>query len=200
MESLPQSEQTKAGWPVKAMSLWKKSHPGKNFCTSTYLSLNLMQGWYKRAVAKLNGLPEYRLEKKHFQGFAASEIMKEFPAADGETQSARYNALKAFINNCNNVDFAIRGKARTLANLFEAYVSKRSKESQMYKSGETYERNCAYTWKSPYHPAHPGWLLAIGIYNTGPRAVEMIHATTSNGMPMSTTTIKVGRLRLPKIS
>lgn len=174
MESLSATEQRTAGWPTKNITLWKKSHPGKNFCSSTYLPLSLMQGFYKRAVTKLNGLPEYRLEKKHFQGFSSQEIMAEFPAADGETQITRYSVLKAFIDNCNNVDFAIRGKAKNLATLFETYVPKRLKESQKYEPGDTFQRKCLYTWKSPYYPAHPGWLLAIGIYNTGPRAAEMI--------------------------
>ncbi len=174
MESLPASDRAKAGWPNQKMALWKKSHPGKNFCTTTYLPLSLMQGYYKRAVAKLGALPEYRLEKKHFQGFKSQDIIAEFPVANGETQSLRYAALTAFINNCNNVDLAIRGKAKTLADLFNAYVPQHLKESQVYERGETYKRQCSYTWKSPYYPAHPGWLLAIAIYNTGPRAADMI--------------------------
>ncbi len=173
MESLSLDEQKNAGWPSALIAQWKSTHSNKEFCSNA-LNLSMMEGFYKRAVKKLNGLPEYRLNKTHFQGISETEIKSEFPAADADTQKARYASLKAFIDNCNSVEFAIRGKAKTIARIFEKNIPQRLKDSQRYINGKTFARDCAYTWKSNYYPAHPGWLMAIAIYNMGPRVVELL--------------------------
>lgn len=146
--------------------------PGVVECGS--LPSTLLKPFHDIALTKLNGLPDYRMTKAQFAGIKYDQVVGGFPAGDAVLQKLRYQAATSFINTCENVGDAIAAKANELANLYRQYVPQGMKEREQYPAGQAFQRRCRQRGYDGYYPLHGGWLMAVGAYNAGPRAIDTL--------------------------
>ena len=156
ISKLPESDQIKYEWPVGIS------------CDEATIPLSLVKPFYDIAIKTLGTKPLYNLNSSHFQSIQYKDVVSSFPQADNEIQFKRYNAVKSFVTNCQNISLSIHFKAQTLKDLFDKYVPTSLKSAQMYTSGDSYQRKCLSAYTSQYYPLHTGWLLAVAMYNAGP--------------------------------
>jgi len=138
------------------------------------LPASLIKPFYDIAKTRLNGLPEYRLEKEHFQNIPFEKVVKGFPQGSTSLQRLRYQAAVSFLNNCADVEKGIAAKANELRNLYVHFVPAGLKKRDQYAPGEEFARVCSDKGETKYYPMNTGWLLAVGLYNAGPRAVDAL--------------------------
>lgn len=127
---------------------------------------------YEIALTKLNGAPEYKLMPDHFAGIALDDVVSSFPPATREIQEQRFQMVTSFLGNCRDPHDGIMAKAHQIADIYRRYVPAGIKEHDLYASGEKYQRSCRGGGEEKYHPVGASWLLAVGVYNAGPRAVD----------------------------
>jgi hypothetical protein len=173
-ESETHDTQDAIAWPRARIAAWKKSHGASSVCTESLAPPTLLKPFYEIGLARLGALPSYRLLEEHVSGIAQAEVEGGFPAGDAETQALRYLMANSFANRCSRHEFGIPGKATELAYLYKAYVPKALKARETYAPGERYARSCLKQPASRLYPLHSGWLLAITIYNAGPRARDIL--------------------------
>lgn len=157
----PPARRAQLGWPASGVSC-------------SLLPSTLIKPFYDIAKTKLNGWPEYRLEKKHFEGIAFADVVGGFPGGDSAAQTLRYRAAVSFIENCSLAANGIAAKANELASLYRMFVPAGLKVRETYTSGERFNRVCRQKGFEEQYPLHSGWLLAVGAYNAGPRAVDAL--------------------------
>ncbi len=138
------------------------------------LQLSFVKPFYDIAKSRLNGLPEYRLMPSHFQNISYNDVVGQFPPASEAVQKIRYQATRAFIDNCAEPQKAITAKAHEIADLFKRYVPAGMKQNERYAAGDGLKRKCQDTGHGEYYPLHAGWLIAVGSYNAGPQAVDAL--------------------------
>jgi hypothetical protein len=160
-EALSSSEKQKLQWPLENVqcSLFPPA---------------LIKPFYEIAITRLKGRPHYLLTKKDFAGIKLSQVADKFPQGPNSVQKLRFTAARSFINHCQKADVGISAKAHELRLIFDRYVPAGFKQIQKYSGRDSYRRKCAQTVSQPYFPLHLGWLLAVGIYNSGPRAVDSL--------------------------
>lgn len=146
--------------------------PGVVDCGS--LPSTLIKPFHDIALTRLNGQPDYLVTKAHFAGIKYEQVVGGFPAGDAALQKLRYQAATSFINTCENVGDAIAAKANELANLYRLYVPKGMKDRETYAAGQSFGRQCRQRGFDGYYPLHGGWLMAVGSYNAGPRAIDTL--------------------------
>ena len=171
---LPESEQQKYAWPVGIS------------CDDTTLPLILVKPFYDIAIKNLSTKPLYLLDSTHFQSIQFQDVSLSFPSAVNELQLKRFEAVKSFVGNCQNISLSVHLKAQTLRDLFDKYVPTSLKLSQIYKAGQSYQRKCLSPYTSKYYPLHTGWLLAVAMYNAGPLQsiiLEHYYQTDANHLP-----------------
>jgi hypothetical protein len=149
------------GWPAAGV-------------TCAVLDPSLVKPFYDIAVTRLNGAPDYTLLKKHFAGIALKDVIGGFPSASAATQQQRFNLVEGFINNCSSVHDGIGAKAHELASLYKQFVPQGLKQIEKYPAGHKYQRKCQEEGDTSSYPLNLGWLLAVGSYNAGPRAVDSL--------------------------
>lgn len=137
------------------------------------LETTLVRPFYEIAKTRLNGLPEYRLKKEHFANISFEQVAHDFPPASNEVQRMRYEAVRTFIDTCQDPQNGIAAKANELARLYANYIPAGLKQKDQYKQGEKFERSCAGGHLGAY-PLNAGWLLTVGSYNAGPKAVDAL--------------------------
>ncbi len=138
------------------------------------LSPGLIRPFYEIAKTRLNGLPAYRLEKVHFQNIKYESVVKGFPSGPTSMQKVRYQAAVSFLNHCADVAKGIGAKANELRNLYVNHVPAGLKKRDLYRPGEEFARVCSDKGYTEAYPMNTGWLLAVGLYNAGPRAVDVL--------------------------
>lgn len=153
-------KKTEMGWPTNIN------------CSS--VSAGLIRPFYEIAKKRLNGLPEYRLDKTHFQNIPLKSVVGGFPAGSTALQNTRYRAAVSFLNHCTDVMNGIAAKANELRNLYVRHVPSGLKASGHYAPGEEFQQSCREKGYTGAYPMNAGWLLAVGIYNAGPRAVDAL--------------------------
>lgn len=134
----------------------------------------IVKPFYDVAKTRLNGLPEYRLNKAHFADIPFERVVGGFPAGDASTQKARYQAARSFIDHCSDAANGIPAKANELATLYRLYVPAGMKRRETYPAGEEWNGRCGQKGFTGQYPLHAGWILAVGSYNAGPRAVDAL--------------------------
>ena len=138
------------------------------------LDPSLVKPFYEIAKTKLNGQPEYTLNKTHFAGIAYKDVVGGFPSASSATQQLRFNLVQGFINNCQGAHDGIMAKAHELASLYRQFVPAGLKSVGYYPAGHKFQRKCQDEGYTGAYPLNLGWLLAVGAYNAGPRAVDSL--------------------------
>lgn len=134
----------------------------------------LIKPFYDIAKTRLNGLPEYRLEKVHFQNIRYESVVNGFPKGSTSLQKVRYQAAVSFLNHCADVAKGIAAKANELRNLYVNFVPAGLKSREHYRPGEEFAQVCNDKGYTKSYPMNTGWLLAVGLYNAGPRAVDAL--------------------------
>lgn len=157
--SLPAAERARINWPQIS-------------CGN--LSSTMLTPFYDIAKKKLGSRPEYRIDASDFAGITFEQVKSHLPPANEELQLLRFKAINSFIQNCQDFNLSISAKALTLKNLFQHFVPPEMKNSEVYLPGTTFGRSCQSPYSSKYYPLHSGWLLAVAIYNAGPRQTKML--------------------------
>jgi hypothetical protein len=152
------------GWPSAEVN-----------CT-TEASPKLIKPFYDIAVTRLAGLPIYRLQKEHFQNISFDDVKAGFPSAPEQTLRLQYQVARSFLDTCGAPVDAIMAKANELAHLYSEFVPAGMKQNEIYSSGDKFQRACMRESTVNTYPLHTGWLLAVGTYNAGPRAVDIMSA------------------------
>ncbi len=155
------SKKADLGWPLEELACHQ-------------VSAAHVRPFYDRARRKLGGLPDYRLNASHFSNIRFNDVVNEFPSASAETQRFRYQAIRSFIDHCSESANGIAAKANELERLYKTFVPQGLKERELYPAGKRFERQCDQRGYDGAYPAHTGWILAVGIYNSGPRAVDAL--------------------------
>lgn len=158
---VPAARKTQIGWPANGVSC-------------SLLPSTLIKPFYDIAKTKLNGLPEYRLEKSHFAGIGYDAVVGGFPAGDSSEQKLRFQAARSFIDNCSSSLNGVAAKANELASLYRMFIPAGMKARETYAAGDGFKRVCKQKGFEGQYPLHNGWLLAVGSYNAGPRAVDSL--------------------------
>ncbi|HXH29189.1 MAG TPA: hypothetical protein VNJ01_00085 [Bacteriovoracaceae bacterium] len=159
INSLPQDQRTRISWPQIS-------------CAS--LKSGMLEPFYELAKQNLGTRPEYRIEAADFKEISFEQVRSQLPAADAGHQLLKYQAITSFINNCQDFRLSIFAKALTLRKLFEQFVPKELRSAEVYRDNTRFNRSCQSSYSSTYYPLHTGWLLAVAIYNAGPRQTQLI--------------------------
>lgn len=161
MSKLTQSERDNLDWP---------SHS----CETKLVTPAMLDPFYKIASKNLHGRPAYQIDARDFAGIELKQVVSAFPAASAATQSLRFRALTSFIQNCQNYSLGIPIKAYNLRHIFDRYVSKKLRSSEVYGANESFPRTCSTSYQSKFYPLHTGWLLAVAMYNAGPSMIKLM--------------------------
>jgi hypothetical protein len=156
---------------ANAQSAAKKTEmnwPSAVDCAS--LSTSLVKPFYEIAKTRLAGEKEYKLNKSHFANIRLEEV--NFPAAPPAVQRLRFQSVTSFVQNCSDAQNGIAAKAHELAAIYRQFVPAGLKARENYREGESFQRSCREQGAVKQYPLHMGWLLAVGAYNAGPRAVD----------------------------
>ncbi|HVK59923.1 MAG TPA: hypothetical protein VM432_00160 [Bdellovibrionales bacterium] len=155
------AKKAEMGWPAKVA------------CSEVPSAL--IKPFYQIALSRLNGLPEYRLQPEHFEDIPFDQVSADI-SGTFEQKQIRYQAARSFLDHCGSLVDAITAKANELSVLYTGFVPKGLKDSERYMVGEKFGRQCLQESSSGTYPLHTGWMLAVGSYNAGPRAVDIMAA------------------------
>jgi hypothetical protein len=144
-------ERLQLGWPAVS-------------CSS--LTPALVEPFFNIAKTKLGSRPEYQIDSSDFENITISDV--------GMTSEAKYRATTSFIRHCQDISLSIRFKGRTLRNIYDRFVPSQIRSQESYSAGTTFNRQCAFRYTSTAYPLQTGWLLAVGMYNAGPRQSKII--------------------------
>jgi hypothetical protein len=158
---------TRSGAKVRADLQWPRDGS-----ECSLLAPSLVKPFFDIAKSRLERSPEYKLSKAHFANIAYQQVSPGFPQAEESVQRRRYLLVKTFVNNCSDAHDGILAKAHELATIYRGYVPAAFKKRGVYPRGQGFQRNCAQKSDARLFPLHLGWLLAVGVYNAGPRAID----------------------------
>lgn len=152
---------TQIGWPAQGVNC-------------DHLAATTIKPFYDIALRRLGNTPEYQINKSYFKDISYSQVVRSFSEAPEQVQRTRYNAAISFINNCETPTYGIAAKANELAHIYKIFIPKGMKERETYKPGEKFQRACVQKGFEGQYPLHSGWILAVGSYNAGPKAVDVM--------------------------
>jgi len=161
-KKLTDEEKDKLGWP-------------KNIsCDEATIPTDIVKPFYDIAVTRLGNRPSYQLTAEDFKGITEEQVIGSFPKASDDVQKTRFKAIASFVNHCQDIELSIDFKARTLRGLYLNFVPAELREKNTYREGETFGRKCAAPYLTNAYPLHTGWLLAVAMYNAGPRQRALV--------------------------
>jgi hypothetical protein len=152
------------GWPTQTVACEN----------SNIIKLSLFRPIFEIAKTRLNGLPEYRLNKSHFANIPLESFVSKWPAATPQVQQLRYQLIRSYVENCSDASKGILAKAHELAGIYNTYVSSALKNKDRYARGESFSRACRTNAPNNAYPLHTGWLLTVSAYNAGPRSIDAV--------------------------
>jgi hypothetical protein len=141
-------------------------------CDSDTLPTDIVKPFYDIAIKNIGERPSYKLSSDDFAGISFKDVNKRFFVTNSAKN--RFQAVRSFVNNCQNIALSVDFKALALKNLFDNYVPKDLKNANLYTAGETFPRACKTTYPSNAYPLHTGWLLAVAMYNAGPLQAKIV--------------------------
>jgi len=141
---------------------------------SNLIKLSLFKPIYEIAKTRLNGAPEYKLNKSHFSNIPLESFVSQWPAASSQVQQFRYSLIRSFVENCSDARKGILAKAHELAGIYNSFIGSALKAKDRYDSGESFNRVCRSSAPNNAYPLHTGWLLTISAYNAGPRSIDAV--------------------------
>jgi len=162
VSNLNEIEQIQMGWPIGVA------------CTPDSLPTSLLAPFYKIAMSEATPKRDYLLTKEDFKSIQLSDVRNEFPTGSERQQNVRFMAATSFLNHCQDVRSATFAKASELKYLFNQFVPLSMQRAQRYRKGERFYRTCQEPQSSRTYPLHTGWLLAVAIYNAGPKEALLL--------------------------
>jgi hypothetical protein len=156
--------QLEIGWPQS----------GSNSIDCSILSPSIVKPFYDIALTRLGHLAEYKMTAAQFEGIQLEDVEKNFPPASPEIQNLRYEAALSFIHSCSDPVYGILAKAHELELLHRQFVPAGLKKQGVYPDGEKFQRSCKEEGYAGDYPLNLGWLLAVGMFNSGPRAIDAL--------------------------
>ncbi|MGZ3650809.1 MAG: hypothetical protein ACXVB9_11230 [Bdellovibrionota bacterium] len=138
------------------------------------ITLSFFKPVYEIAKTRLNGLPEYRLVKEHFQNIPLASFVSQWPAATADVQALRYQLIMSYINNCSEPRKGILAKANELTAIYNQFVSPALKAKDRYAGSDHFNRTCREVQSGNAYPLNTGWLMAVSAYNAGPRSFDAL--------------------------
>ncbi len=135
-------------------------------CDSSVLPTDVVKPLYEFALKRIAGKkPSYAMTAEDYDGLSAEQFGME---------TAKFTAANSFLHHCQNATLGIEFKAKTLRNLYDHFVPKSLKESEIYSDGESFQRPCTTPYPVKAYPLHTGWLLAVAMYNAGPVQAKLV--------------------------
>ncbi|MFL5783057.1 MAG: hypothetical protein ACJ76H_00525 [Bacteriovoracaceae bacterium] len=165
MQSLSPNERANLNWPAINCSAITSSH---------------VAPFYDIAVKRLGGRPEYQINAADFQGITTDDV---------KLPQNIFLAVSSFVKNCQDDELSIRFKAANLKNLFTNFVPSPLRLRELYSENAERPASCRINNTTSFYPLHTGWLLAVAMYNAGPRVsgiLEHYYQVKSNNFPMMT--------------
>lgn len=138
------------------------------------LSPSLIKPFYEIAKARLGKTPEYQMNKSHFAGIAFRDVAPDFPAGNAHLQRSRYLAATSFIQHCSEPLAGIAAKANEISELYQQIIPAGLRQQEAYSGGAKFNRVCRERGFESQYPLNSGWLLAVGVFNAGGRAVDAL--------------------------
>jgi hypothetical protein len=154
-------EQIQMGWPTGIT------------CDPQSLPTTLLAPFYQIAALASSPQPDYLWTKENFKSIQLHDVVADFPTGTGAEQKSRFEAVISFLNHCQDPRSAIFAKAAELKHLFNEFVPRSLQRAQHYSKGDAFKKNCQNSSSRTY-PLHTGWLLAVAIYNAGPKQVPLV--------------------------
>jgi hypothetical protein len=167
MQSLTPAERTRLGWPAIS-------------CSS--IASSQIAPFYEIASNRLGTRPDYQINASDFSGITSADV---------GLPETTFQAVSSFINNCQNDELSIRFKAANLSSLFKNFVPAPLRARETFAENSQRVAQCRINNTTNYWPLHTGWLLAVAMYNAGPRVaglVEHYYQVSENNFPTITPT------------
>lgn len=162
MNKLSDAEKINLGWPTSIS------------CEDDVLPTDIVKPFYDIAIKKIGDRPTYQLKAEDFSGITQNQVDGSFPRASSDIQNKRFMAVSSFVNHCQDIGLSVDFKAKTLRSLFMNFVPKELREKNLYNESETFTRACSEPYALKSYPLHTGWLLAVAMYNAGPRQRDLV--------------------------
>lgn len=167
MNRLSAEKKAELGWPNIA-------------CEPGVLPTDSVKPFYEIALKNAAPRKSYELVASDYDGITAEDV--GLPATT-------FQAVNSFVHNCQNISLSITAKAQNLKNLFDNFVPKTLREAEIYPEGVSFARSCNRAYPSRAYPLHTGWLLAVAMYNAGPKQAKLIghyYQVKKNKFPLMT--------------
>lgn len=142
--------------------------------TCAQLNPSMVKQFYDIAVSKLGSVPIYKMNFEQFKDIKQSQVQTGLGSGTPQVIASRYQAVMSFTQFCINPLYAIQAKANEIAKIYKDYIPAGMKQSQLYKSPQTWPTQCREKGYEGAYPFHIGWLMAVGIYNAGPRVLSAL--------------------------
>lgn len=152
----------------------KQNEVGWSGVDCNQLTPDLVKPFYDLALTRLRGEPEYKLQPEHFEDIEFEDVVGGFPPASEDIQQRRFEAVTSFVTNCSNANYSIYANAASVARVYRSFVPAGLKSIENYPLGSGFQRNCQQKAAEGVYPLNSGWLLAVGIFNAGTRAVDAL--------------------------
>ena len=157
-------ERTQLGWPAVS-------------CGS--LTPALIEPFYNIAVKRLGTRPDYQINSDDFDNISMTDV--------GMMSEPKFKAASSFIRHCQDISLSIAFKGRTLRNIYDRFVPSAIRQQETYLPGTSFNRFCESRYSSTAYPLQTGWLLAVAMYNAGPRQskiIEHYYGVQENKFPL----------------
>lgn len=138
------------------------------------LTPTLVKPFYDIAVTKLNQLPLYRMNFEQFKDIQQSQVQNGLGTGSPEILSLRYKAVMSFAQNCINPYYGIQAKAFEISTIYRQFVPAGMKQVQLYKTMQAWPVQCREKGYEGAYPFQIGWLMAVAMYNAGPRVLNAL--------------------------
>lgn len=138
------------------------------------LSPAFVKPFYDIAVTKLGSTPVYRMNFEQFKDIRQSDVQSGLGSGSPQVLTARYQAAMSFAQYCINPYYGIQAKANEIAKIYKDYIPSGMKLVQQYKAPQAWPAQCRDKGYEGSYPFQIGWLMAVGIYNAGPRVLSAL--------------------------
>lgn len=142
--------------------------------TCSQLSPSMVEQFYNIAVTRLGNVPAYKMNFEQFKDIKQSQVQTGLGSGSAQLLTARYQAVMSFAQNCINPLYAIQAKANEIAKLYKENIPAGMKLVQQYKAPQAWPAQCRDKGYEGAYPFQIGWLMAVGIYNAGPRVLNAL--------------------------
>ena len=132
----------------------------------------LMKPFYDIAVTKLGTIPDYKMNWEQFKTIGFSQVQNSLGAGSRPVLLNRYQASMSFAQNCINPIYGIQAKANEIAKIYSEFIPAGFKQVQKYLPGEPWPADCREKGYEGVYPFQIGWLMAVAMYNAGPRVLN----------------------------